>query len=250
MADGLSKSMGQLKTPEDIRNLGTILCVWAHPDDESFSCAGIMAAAVKNGQKVICVTATKGESGVQDESRWPASRLGEIRAKELRQALDIIGINEHYWLGYHDGECEKISDEEGTARIREFIEKYQPDSILTFGPEGMTGHPDHQTVSRWATLAAEGTPINIYHAVENQKTYDKYMKDLDEKFDIYFNIDKPPLKNDEECDIVFCLTPELITQKFAALKVMPSQTERLLKVLPEDELKDIFRCECYVKADN
>ena len=53
--------------------------VWAHPDDETYSMAGIMATAVKNGQQVICVTATRGEAGVQDHLRWPAHKLAEDR---------------------------------------------------------------------------------------------------------------------------------------------------------------------------
>ena len=75
-----------IKTTDDIKHLGTILFVAAHPDDETFNAGGILAAAARNGQTVIVVTATKGEGGVQDESRWPADSLGDIRAKELKQA--------------------------------------------------------------------------------------------------------------------------------------------------------------------
>src|SRR5947207_1873194 len=107
--------MQQIKTSDDIKQLGTILSVWAHPDDESFSCAGIMAAAIQNGQSVACITATKGEDGVQDESRWPAEQLGEIRAHEMDEALDILGCHNHNWLGYHDGRCQEISADEAVA---------------------------------------------------------------------------------------------------------------------------------------
>ena len=57
--------------------------VWAHPDDETMSSAGIMLSAIKNGQRVICLTATKGEEGSQDEKKWPKSKLANIREKEL-----------------------------------------------------------------------------------------------------------------------------------------------------------------------
>ncbi len=241
--------MSAITTAQDLRQLGTILSVWAHPDDESFICGGIMAAAIQNGQNVICVTATKGEAGVQDESRWPAAQLGEIRANELMQACKILGVTNHHWLGYSDGHCAEVSDDEGKSRIKAFIDLYQPDTILTFGPEGMTGHTDHQAVSRWASLAAKGTGIKVYHAVENQDAYEKYLKDLDKQFNIYYNIDKPPVRQKETCDIALCLTHDLVQKKHAALTAMPSQTEGLLKAMRPETLDEIFECECYVKAE-
>lgn len=237
-----------ITTVQDVKQLGTILSVWAHPDDESFCCAGIMAAAIQNGQKVICVTATKGEAGVQDESRWPAARLGEVRANELMEACKILGITEHHWLGYFDGNCAEVPDEEGIGRIKAFIDQYHPDTILTFGPEGLTGHTDHQAVSRWAGLAAAGTEIKIYHFVESEDAYENFLKDLDEQFNIYYKIDKPPVRRKETCDIALCLTPELARKKHAALAAMPSQTEGMIKAIQSETIDEIFECECYVQA--
>lgn len=240
--------MGQIKTQQDIKQLGTILSVWAHPDDESFSCGGIMAAAVHNGQQVICVTATKGEAGVQDESRWPAAKLAEIRANELEKACKVLGVTKHHWLGYHDGQCQAVATDEAVQQLKDLIQTYKPDTILTFGPDGMTGHPDHQTVSAWVMEATKGTDVQVYHAVAEQTTYDKYLKGLDEQFNIYFNIDQPPLKQAAVCDIALQLTPELVEQKFEALAAMPSQTEAMLKTLPADSHDSVFDLECFVKS--
>ena len=52
-------------------DLGTVLSVWAHPDDETYLCGGLMADAVRRGNRVVCVTATRGELGSPDEERWP-----------------------------------------------------------------------------------------------------------------------------------------------------------------------------------
>ena len=57
--------------------LGTILGVWAHPDDETYLTAGLMARAADDGERVVCVTATKGEGGSWDEKRWPSETMGE-----------------------------------------------------------------------------------------------------------------------------------------------------------------------------
>ncbi len=56
--------MKQIHNFEDIKKLGTILSVWAHPDDETFTCGGILATAVKNGQQVVC-------DGYKGRSRHP-----------------------------------------------------------------------------------------------------------------------------------------------------------------------------------
>lgn len=238
--------MGQIKTKTDIKQLGTILSVWAHPDDESFSCAGIMSAAIANGQEVICITATKGEAGVQDESRWPAARLAEIRAEEMERACQILGVSAHHWLGYHDGQCHEVADDEAADKIKAFINKYKPNTILTWGPEGMTGHRDHQAVSRWVDMAAKGTNIRVYHSVENEDAYENYLKELDLKFNIYFSIDKPPVMKAEKCDIAFHLTPDLVTKKHDALTAMPSQTEEMFKNMPDKMVEKIFGMECYI----
>lgn len=234
-------------TAQDIASLGTILSLWAHPDDESFTAAGILATAAAQGQTVICVTATQGEQGVQDETRWPAERLGEIRAQELATALKILGISSHYWLNYRDGNCAKVKDSEIIPRIKQFITKYQPDTILTFGPEGLTGHPDHCCVSRWALAAADGTQCKVYGAVQLKETYDKAFKEMDEKLNIFFNIESPPLKNENECDICLSLDDKLLEQKFQALAAMPSQTETMLSSFSDQTLRAAFGTEAFVR---
>ncbi len=239
----------QISTPEDVKQLGTILAVWAHPDDESFCAAGILATAVNNGQRVICLTATKGEAGVQDEKRWPAKKLGSIRSKELAASLKLLGIDDHHCLDYADGGCHELPDEEGSKVVKAFIDTHMPQTILTFGPDGLTGHNDHQAVSRWVSQAVKGTAINVFHFVQEKDSYEHYMKQLDKQFNFYFNIDQPPLCSEAECAIALRLTPELIKQKCAALKAMPSQTEAMFKKTPQDLIEAAFGCECFVPAN-
>src|SRR3990170_4015266 len=62
--------------------LGTILGVWAHPDDETYLTAGLMARAVRNGSRVVCITATRGEGGSMDEEGWPPETMGEGRGAQ------------------------------------------------------------------------------------------------------------------------------------------------------------------------
>lgn len=221
-----------ITSPGDLKKLGTILGVWAHPDDEIFSISGIMAAAVQNGQEVICITATRGEKGVQDETRWPAAELAEIRQQELYDAYKLIGIHHHHWLDYKDGECNQVNETEAAGRVAELIKLYQPDTIMTFGPDGLTGHPDHQAVSRWADLAKalSGSQAAVYHIVQTPEQY-QAMTETDKQLNVFFNTDKPPLQQTENCDICFSLDADLLAIKRNALAAMHSQTEQLLAVL-------------------
>ncbi len=133
--------------------LGTILGVWAHPDDEAYLSAGIMARAVRNGSRVVCVTATRGEGGSMDEDKWPPETMGDVRTKELERSLEILGVSEHTWLDMRDIDMDTGLPDEGYDSIREIVAGVQPDTILTFGPDGMTDHAAHKDVSAWATKA-------------------------------------------------------------------------------------------------
>src|SRR5919204_6229381 len=137
--------------PGPQRSLGTILGLWAHPDDETYLSAGLMAQAVRDGRRVVCVTATRGEQGSFDEARWPTASMGKVREAELLRSLDILGVSEHHFLDYYDGTCAGVDEVEATGKLRAIMEEVEPDSVLTFGPEGMTDHPDHKAVCAWTS---------------------------------------------------------------------------------------------------
>ncbi len=152
----------------DVSELGTTLGVWAHPDDDIYLSAGIMAAAARNGQRVVDVTATRGEGGSMDEERWPSATMGEVRTRELLRSLEILGVREHRFLeGLVDVDMETPLGDAGAPQVAAIIEEVRPDTVLTFGPEGMTGHEGHRSVSRWTTdaFAACAKPgARLYHA--------------------------------------------------------------------------------------
>lgn len=235
---------------DSVKGLGTILSVWAHPDDETICCGGLMSLAVKNGQRVVCATATKGEKGVQDESRWPAARLGDIRAHELTLALHHLGLNEHYWLGCVDGELPDVPVEEGAGKIASLIKMVKPDTILTFPSDGVTGHEDHKTISHWVDVAvtATGSKAVVYQAATTQEAYDDCLCAADEKFNFYFNIDKPKLTPHDRCDLCVDLTGKMLERKVEALKMMPSQYEKILEGMGDDWAYRAMACESFMKA--
>ncbi|MDT4997130.1 MAG: mycothiol S-conjugate amidase, partial [Pseudonocardiales bacterium] len=111
-------------------DLGTILSVWAHPDDETYLCGGLMARAVRNGSRVVCVTATRGELGSPDEARWPSGQpLAAVRTKEMDAALAVLGVTEHHWLDYPDGGCADVDQAEAVRRVTELMADVRPDTV-------------------------------------------------------------------------------------------------------------------------
>jgi LmbE family N-acetylglucosaminyl deacetylase len=137
----------------DVGTLGTILGIWAHPDDEAYLSGGLMALARDAGSRVVCVTATRGELGTPDPQVWPPERLSAERTVEMARCLDVLGVAEHHWLGYRDGGCSAVPADAAIARLCEVIDDVRPDTVLTFGPDGITGHEDHRTVGDWTAAA-------------------------------------------------------------------------------------------------
>ena len=112
-----------------------------------------MLAARERGDRVVVVTATRGEHGTDDPDRWPADRLGALRARELDEALTLLGVTEHRWLGYEDGTCPLVPRRTAADRVAAIVDEVRPDTIVTFADDGVTGHADHRTVGHWARRA-------------------------------------------------------------------------------------------------
>lgn len=137
----------------------TILLVFAHPDDESFGVAGIAAQYSHIGIHVDLVCATKGEKGTRVDVPDNVS-TGTVREAELKKAASIIGIRDIYFLEYMDGEVEKANKFEIKDKILIIMRKLDPEVVITFGPDGITGHPDHIAVGKAATRAFDSLDKN------------------------------------------------------------------------------------------
>ena len=105
--------------------LGTVLSIWAHPDDEAYLAAGIMALAIETGNRVVCVTATKGEAGSPDPDRWSPADMATIRERELEACLSALGVDEHRWLGYIDGTCPDVELDSVAETLAAIIERFR-----------------------------------------------------------------------------------------------------------------------------
>ena len=233
-----------------IDGLGTILGVWAHPDDEAYLSAGLMARASRAGRRVVCLTATRGEEGSWDEERWPAATMGEVRRAELERSLAVLGDIEHHWLGYRDGAVESVPHQEGVARIVAFLEDARPDSVLTFGPEGMTDHPDHKAVHRWTVDAFERAAkpgARLFHAAVTPDWAERWKPMLD-RFNVFYSPDTPPVVERSDMAIEWDLDPETLDLKARAIAEHVSQTEGFANAFGPDFLRDSNAGEFFILA--
>jgi LmbE family N-acetylglucosaminyl deacetylase len=215
--------------------LGTILGVWAHPDDETYLSAGLMARAVRNGSRVVCVTATRGEGGSMDEERWPPEKMGEVRTTELERSMQILGVAEHHWLDLPDVDMQTGLPEEGYASVRDLVAEVQPDTILTFGPEGMTGHEAHKSVSRWAARALReaGKPGSaVLYACATPEWAEEFLP-VWEPFNVFLP-GTPHVVPREELAIHYELPPDILQIKVNAINAHVSQIESILEAVGDD----------------
>ena len=141
----------------------SVLLVYAHPDDEIFGAAGMTAALRERGIAVTLLCATRGEVGqISDPALATAETLGQVREAELRAAMADLGVDERSvrFLYYRDSGMDgtpenddpraliRQPEEVVAGQIAEVIRELRPQTVVTFGPDGVYGHPDHLYVHR------------------------------------------------------------------------------------------------------
>ncbi len=212
--------------------LGTILSVWAHPDDEAYLAGGLMAMASDLGSRVVCVTATRGELGTADPQRWPPDLLAAERAVELARCLEILGVTEHHWLGHRDGECAAAPAEQPVARLSELIEEIRPDTVLTFGPDGNTGHPDHRAVAGWVAAAFDRAAPRGTRLLQSAVTgrWARRWRAVHDRFDVFLP-GYPVIVPDERIVADVVLSPQMATRKVRALAAQTTQTAGIIAAM-------------------
>lgn len=146
------------------------MCVLAHPDDESLGTGGTLAKYAAEGVETYVVTATRGERGWWgSEQDYPGPEaLGKIREAELLAAAQVLGVREVHFLDYIDGDLDQADAAEALAKIVAHLRRVRPQVVVTFGPDGSYGHPDHIAISQLTTAAVACAPDAAYAAAGRQ----------------------------------------------------------------------------------
>jgi N-acetyl-1-D-myo-inositol-2-amino-2-deoxy-alpha-D-glucopyranoside deacetylase len=164
-----------------------LVVVHAHPDDETLWTGGTIARYVAAGVAVTLVTCTLGEQGevITDELRGLAAdgadQLGGYRVAELRAACALLGITDQRFLGgigrWRDsgmvvqpgGRASTPADlhpqafaagvlDEQVGALVEVLEQVRPQVVVSYGPDGGYGHPDHVRAHQVTMVAASRIP--------------------------------------------------------------------------------------------
>jgi N-acetylglucosamine malate deacetylase 2 len=216
-----------------------LLAVFAHPDDETFRPGGMLALLARAGVQVQVLTATRGEAGSRGEP--PLCRpedLPALRERELACACAVLGLQPPSLLDYQDGHLAEVSLDMLTRDVLAAIEAVQPQVLLSFGLDGLSGHPDHIAIGRAARLAFE-------HAPQVAALYTLAVpRSLAEKVQL------PQLQAvpDAEIDLAIDVTP-VWDIKLAAMHCHASQLNASpLLHAPEAQQRLFFGQEFFIKA--
>jgi LmbE family N-acetylglucosaminyl deacetylase len=230
-------------------DLGTILTVWAHPDDETYLAGGLLAAAVAAGSRIVCRCATAGELGTDDPVRWPPERLARVRRWEAAAAMAVLGVVDHGWLELGDGTLADVEPGPQVARLVALIDEIQPDTLVTFGPDGATFHPDHVAVSEWMIAAWEqtGRRARLLLAAATSEHFGRW-GDIYERWGIYLTDERPVPVPAEDLAVHVVLDGPALDQKVAALMAMATQTAPAIASVGEDTYRALNAEEMFVDA--
>jgi LmbE family N-acetylglucosaminyl deacetylase len=214
----------------------TTLGIWAHPDDEVFVSGGFMADAVRRGDRVVCIHMTRGEAGLSYRRRCSPESLASIRQRELEASLARLGVEDQRFLGYPDGRLGHVPSAEVIARLHDALVEVKPDVILTFGPDGFTGHPDHKSLAAWVRAALDlwnERETRLYHAVVSREWKESFAPPLSE-FDVFWP--GHPIVAPYS-DVTLNLDDELLAAKVEALREHASQMKPLFDAYGDDFMR-------------
>lgn len=163
-----------------------LLAILAHPDDESLGFGGTLAKYAAEGVEVSLITATRGQRGryrgVRDGPTYPGpDALGRIREGELRRAAAALGVSTVTVLDYYDSALDQVAVGALVSELAGHIGRLKPQVIVTFGGDGVYGHPDHIAISQFATAATvQAAPAHqvdkLYYMAWSEAMYAAYLE--------------------------------------------------------------------------
>src|SRR3990167_80093 len=196
-----------------------LVCVFAHPDDEAMGPGGTVAKLAQEAE-VYLICATAGNAGDSADSK----ALGKLRQEDLRAAAKILGVKKVDFLGFDDGQLCNNLYHNLANKIEERVRDYQPETLLTFELNGVTGHLDHIAVSLATSF--------VFQKLAFVKTlmYFCLDKSLQENWAKDYFIYIPPGHTETEVDEVVDVS-SVWQQKFDAISAHQSQKEDVERIL-------------------
>ncbi len=233
-----------MKNTTDIQLPERLLGVWAHPDDEAYLSAALMGRVVDAGGHVTVVCLTDGELGFADDDPRSLSERRSVRRGEMRAAMAAVGVDDVIFMAAPDGSLARHEDAL-CEPLGDVFRATDPDMVLSFGPEGITGHPDHIASSNITTRAAqaEGYIDRLFYACESEAFHEEFQQVHDE-LGVWMG-DQPDGTNEADIEIRLDLAANEFDRKRAVLAGHASQTEGLAAAMGEDVYRSWWRSETF-----
>lgn len=132
-----------------------VACVFAHPDDDTYGVSGSLAIHAGRDLEVQVIMTTSGEAGlIADASLATRQNLGAVREEEDRASWQALGLDPTiHFLRHPDGGVTEVAPERLVDQYLAILLEARPDVVITFGPDGVTGHADHVAVGAAASAA-------------------------------------------------------------------------------------------------
>ena len=226
-----------------------LLLVHAHPDDESLWSGGTIARYAAAGARVTVVTCTLGEEGeiipafLRLLAVGEADQLGGYRMGELRAACAALGVSDHRYLGgacrWRDsGMIGTAANEHPRALVRgdraeqvdalvAILADVRPHVVVTYGPDGGYGHPDHIAAHDITTAACAmmSSVDRLFHVVTSRRATEDGVAALSTMDDLPYRLPRPgelPVTDDSEITTVVSIA-EALPAKLAAMRAHATQ---------------------------
>ena len=255
----------------------TMMAVHAHPDDESSSTGGVLATYSDQGIRTVVVTCTNGEFGdapggvKPGEDGHDEQAVAQLRLAELRQACKILGVSDLETLGYHDSGMPdwdykerpeafwNVPLNEVAGRISGLIERYRPQVVISYDPDGPYQHPDHVHAARAAAVAvaATGIPAKFYLIALRPSSWQKVwqaLRDLGVDVPGPREVTEETQAQMEEAERRITTTVDIrpvLERKRDALFAHASQIrESWFSKLPADIAEEAFGAETFIRTSD
>ncbi len=226
-----------------VRERRHLLGVWAHPDDEAYLSAGLMGRAIEAGDRVTLVTLTDGEAGFPEDDRRPIGERSQLRRRELRSAMERIGVTDVRFLGLPDGAVADHGDAL-VGHLAEVMRSLQPDVIATFGPDGITGHDDH--VANWRAVTRAWLDVgfgDLWYAAQTVDWLDEW-RHVHDEFGVWMT-GEPEGIDPRSAVAQLELRGDELARKRSVLGEHASQTAGIAAALGEDTYRSWIRQETF-----
>jgi LmbE family N-acetylglucosaminyl deacetylase len=208
-------------------------------------------AIVAKYHDIRIITATKGERGAEAHG-WHMEKTAVVREIEQQKALEALGISydTQRWLGYTDGELAESDGKQAVDKIAAQLYAFDPQTVITFGADGVTGHTDHRTISEWATkaftLIGEPNTQLLHISTPREWTYGSSKEMLD-KIDFFYP-GFPGIQKYDRRELSLSLPEDALQAKIASVMAHHSQYNHILPVFHEQQIRQVLGRERLVYA--